>query len=178
MEGKSISFPLKAKKSYLCPSQLKVTNSSCPVPADFQRAIKVCYGPWSNNSVDTETIVPSFRNFTSETAWVGLPMVLPCQWPGKNRILTAFQIWWNTIFCYRWRDCQWHIVTVLLLLHALGIVELPYIVARSVAKFKRRTISSVLGHLGPKTDNPKTLRPNGHLGPETLRPKTLRPWDI
>ena len=37
---------------------------------------------------------------------------------------------------------------------------------------------TVLGHLGPETDNPKTLRPNGHLGPETLRPKTLRPWDI
>ena len=48
--------------------QLKVYNQSCPIPDDFQRAIKVCYGPWAESNVDTETIIPSYRNYTSESA--------------------------------------------------------------------------------------------------------------
>ena len=48
--------------------QLKVTNSSCNIHEDFQKAIKVCYSPYGYNQEDTLDYNPAFRNYTNEMA--------------------------------------------------------------------------------------------------------------
>ncbi|TRY80381.1 hypothetical protein TCAL_04863 [Tigriopus californicus] len=50
--------------------QLKVTNDSCNIQEDFQKAIKVCYAPYSSSSEDSRPFFPDFRNFSDESAWV------------------------------------------------------------------------------------------------------------
>ena len=48
--------------------QLKVTNSSCNIHPDFQKAIKVCYAPYSKGQEDTARYKPDFRNYSDESA--------------------------------------------------------------------------------------------------------------
>ena len=47
---------------------LKVGNKTCDIREDFQKAIRVCFAPYSQGSEDKETRIPSFRKYSSEEA--------------------------------------------------------------------------------------------------------------
>jgi polycystin 2 len=48
----------------------QVTNNSCDIHIDFQKAIKVCFSPYAETKEDKAPYIPAYRNVTNDKAWV------------------------------------------------------------------------------------------------------------